>query len=81
MRLVADFAVMASWGQGFGSYELAAEEVKRALGCSHSKAGKLARGIYPFALSPSEQAALAGLLKIKEDVLFPRPSKGKARAS
>jgi hypothetical protein len=58
----------------------ATEEIKKCLGCSDSKAEKIASGRYPSLPTPLERKALAGLMNLEESQLF-SVGAGKSRAS
>lgn len=63
--------VMANWRERVGGLAEATDLIKKALECSRSKAEKLAACRYPSLPTPTEQKALAKLLKTTRDVLFP----------
>lgn len=62
---------MEIWRDRVGSTNAAARLISDKLECSISKAQKLAGCRYPSVPSPTEQKALAALLKRPRDVLFP----------
>lgn len=73
---------MKEWRAANGGYEKASALIKDKLQCSMSKAQKLATGRYPSLPSFAEQVALAELVDIPRDELFPLvTAKGKSRAS
>lgn len=78
MRLRADQVIVAEWAERAGGIAVATEQIRKALKCSHSKANKMACGVYPFALSPFEQDALLKLIPKSRDVLFPAGKRAKS---
>jgi hypothetical protein len=70
MRRQIDKKVMRGWARKIG-VEAAAERVIHEIKCSLSKADKLVSGRYPSLPSPSEQLALAKLVGVHRDKLFP----------
>lgn len=77
MKLRANPKVLNEWQLEVGTVDEAADRIRNALGCSHSKAEKLAGGRYFHGLTLSEQKELTKL--VKKDSLFPAP--GKARGT
>jgi hypothetical protein len=77
-----DRAEMHNWRESVGGLKAAARLISEKLECSESKAEKLASGRYPSLPTPTEQMALAALMKRPRDVLFPFVvAKGRAKAS
>lgn len=61
---------MKAWVDEVGGVPAATPKIQDALGCSYSKAQKVALGCYQFGLSLVEQRELSRLTKRKKDVLF-----------
>lgn len=65
-----DIQVLNSFVEAEGGVTAAAIRIAETLGCSTSKAEKLAAGRYPSQLSLSEQIALARLFKTSRERAF-----------
>lgn len=80
MNRQLDVKKMKKWRDG-QEFQGAIELVKNALQCSRSKAEKIVGCRYPSTPQPLEQIALATLLGISRDELYPVAGKPRARAS
>jgi len=65
------FKQMKNWRDSSGGLRSASLLICQSLECSYSKAEKLASGRYDRVLTASEQKALAELMNVSRDVLFP----------
>jgi hypothetical protein len=63
--------LMKQWSESVGGTTAATLQIMMKLGCSSSKAEKIASGRYPSSLVPLEQKALLSLTKFKPSELFP----------
>jgi len=63
--------IMEEYVQSAGGVKTATERIKNKLQCSESKAEKLASCRYPSLPTPMEQVALAELLGVTRDTLYP----------
>lgn len=81
MKAKLNKALMLDFKKRAGGRDEAVEQIKACLGCSISKAMKLADGRYPSQLSQLERAALASLLETDVDVLYRAVGRPRAEAS
>jgi len=71
MKRQLDGKSIRKWKDRVGGIDNATRLISDELECSISKAEKVATGSYPSQLSSAEQKALAKLLNLDRDVLFP----------
>ena len=80
MKHYLDEQAMRVWVKSVGGPVPAAEKIRSALGCSRSKAEKIAGCRYPSIPQPLERAAIAALIGKPQDLIYPLKGKSK-RAS
>lgn len=80
MKSKLNRALVIEWKERVGGLSHATEIIMSRLGCSVSKADKIASGRYPSVPTQLERRALAKLMEVEESELFPAPT-GKSRAS
>lgn len=74
-------AEVKHWAMGFDSKEEAIDQVRQALQCSWSKADKIVGCRYPSVPVPLEQEALASLLGVPRDTLYPVVGKPRVKTA
>lgn len=80
MKRKLDLNIIEKWAYEVGGVDEAARLISKELECSLSKGMKLARGQYDSTPAPLEQVALAGLINVSRDQLFPLLAQGKGRS-